>query len=209
VRRSIRDALSAVVGLGVMALTVAVDAGSLSLVAMSPLVYAPAEAFALDEGQTVRSGSGADTSRKVGILGEGIDAGSTVGPFQQSFAAGIAGQGAFAFDIALVTAAVGAQTGEQLPAVTDCIECESTLSNEGFNRAVQWTTVREVLTNASKPVYRLVDVALQGRLQRLTGDCVSLAVPVAPEAAAAFEWVGPFTRDCGVFSRRCASSTRA
>ena len=89
-RRSIRYVLSVVVGLGVMTLTV-VDDSSLSLVAMIPLIYGTATAFALDNVETTRTMSGEGTSRKVGMLSWGIGAGSTVGLFQQSFAAGIAG----------------------------------------------------------------------------------------------------------------------
>ena len=108
-RRSIRYALSAIVGLGVMALTVAVDDGTLSLVAMIPLIYGTTTAFALDNVETIQTMSGGGTSRTVGMLGGGIGAGSTVGLFQQSFAAGIAGYGLFVFGIALVTAEVGGQ----------------------------------------------------------------------------------------------------
>ncbi|WP_324665677.1 hypothetical protein [Haloarcula sediminis] len=111
-RRSIRYVLSAVVGLGVMALTVVVDDGNLSLVAMTPLIYGTTTAFVLDNVETIRTMSGEGTSRKVGMLGGGIGAGSTIGLFQQSFAAGIAGYGLFVFGIALVTAEVGGQTDE-------------------------------------------------------------------------------------------------
>lgn len=57
----------------------------------------------------MRPVSGGGTSRMVGMLGGGIGAGSTVGLFQQSFAAGIVGYGLFVFGIALVTAEVGGQ----------------------------------------------------------------------------------------------------
>jgi hypothetical protein len=111
-RRSIRYALSAVVGLGVMALTVVVDDGNRSLVAMIPLIYGTTTAFALDNVETIRTMSGEGTSQKVGLLGGGIGAGSTVGLFQQSFAAGIAGYGLFVFGMVLATAEVGGQTDE-------------------------------------------------------------------------------------------------
>ena len=90
-RRSIRYVLSAVVGLGVMTLTIVVDDGNLGLVVMIPLIYGTTTALALDNIETIRTMSGAGTSRKVGMLSWGIGAGSTVGLFQQSFAAGIAG----------------------------------------------------------------------------------------------------------------------
>ena len=111
-RRSIRYVLSAAVGLGVMALTVVVDDGHLSLVAMIPFIYGTTTAFALDNVDTIRTMSGEGTSRKVGMLGGGIGAGSAVGLFQQSFAAGIVGYGLFVFGIALVTAEVGSQSDE-------------------------------------------------------------------------------------------------
>jgi len=109
-RRSIRYVLSAVVGLGVMTLTIVVDDGNLGLVVMIPLIYVTTTALALDNIETIRTMSGAGTSRKVGMLGGGIGAGSAVGLFQQSFTAGIAGYGLFVFGIALVTAEVGGQT---------------------------------------------------------------------------------------------------
>ena len=103
-RRSIRYALSAGVGFGMMALTVVVDDSIPSLVVMIPLIYGTTTAFALDNVETVRTMSGEGASRKVGMLGGGIGAGSMVGLFQQSFAAGIAGYGLFVFGMALATA---------------------------------------------------------------------------------------------------------
>jgi hypothetical protein len=111
-RRSVRYVLSAVVGIGVMALTVVVDDGTSSLVAMIPLIYGTTAALALDNGETIRTMTGAGTSRTVGMLGGGIGAGSAVALFQQSFAAGTAGYGLFVFGITLVTAEVGGQTDE-------------------------------------------------------------------------------------------------
>jgi hypothetical protein len=90
-----------------MALTVVVDDSIPSLVVMIPLIYGTATAFALDNVETVRTMPGEGTSRKVGMLGGGIGAGSMVGLFQQSFAAGIAGYGLFVFGMALVTAELG------------------------------------------------------------------------------------------------------
>lgn len=69
-------------------------------------IYGTTTAFALDNVETIRTMSGEGSSRTVGMLGVG----STVGLFQQSFAAGIAGYGLFAFGIALVIAAVGGRT---------------------------------------------------------------------------------------------------
>lgn len=106
-RRSIRYALSAGVGLGVTALTATVDGTSLNLVVMLPLVYGVTTALVLDNVETVRTLSGAGASRTVGMLGGGIGAGVTVGLFQQSVAAGVAGYGLFLFGMALVTAEVG------------------------------------------------------------------------------------------------------
>jgi hypothetical protein len=106
-RRSIRYVLSAFVGLGVMALTVVIDDRHLGLVAMVPLIYGTTTAFALDNVETIRTMCGEGTSRKVGMLGGGIGAGGTVGLFQQSFAAGIAGYGLFVFGMTLVTAEFG------------------------------------------------------------------------------------------------------
>ncbi|MFK8213863.1 MULTISPECIES: hypothetical protein [unclassified Haloferax] len=109
VRRPIRYVLSAIVGLGVMSLTAVVDDGNLGLMAMIPLIYGTTTAFALDNAETIRTLSGEGTSWKIGMLGGGIGAGSTVGLFQQSFAAGIAGYGLFVFGIVLVIAEVGNQ----------------------------------------------------------------------------------------------------
>jgi len=95
-----------------MTLAVVVDDGHLSLVAMIPFIYGTTTAFALDNVDTIRTMSGEGTSRKVGMLGGGIGAGSAVGLFQQSFAAGIVGYGLFVFGIVLVTAEVGSQSDE-------------------------------------------------------------------------------------------------
>ena len=111
-RRSIRYALSAVVGLGAMTLTVVVDDGNVGLVAMIPLVYGTTTAFALDNVALIRTMYGEGSSRTVGMVGGAIGAGSLTGLFQQSFAAGVAGYGLFVFGMALVTAEVGSRTGE-------------------------------------------------------------------------------------------------
>ncbi|SDY89644.1 hypothetical protein SAMN05216564_11351 [Halopenitus persicus] len=103
-RRSIRYTLSAAVGIGVMALTFVVDNGHLGLVVMIPLLYGTTTTFALNNVETIRTMFGEGTSRKIGMLGGGIGAGSTAGLFQQSFAAGIAGYGLFVFGMVLVTA---------------------------------------------------------------------------------------------------------
>ncbi|ADQ69120.1 hypothetical protein Hbor_36020 (plasmid) [Halogeometricum borinquense DSM 11551] len=109
-RRSIRYALSAVVGLGVMALTAVVDNGNTGLMAMIPLIYGTTTAFALDNVELIRATSGEGSSRTVGMLGGGIGAGTSVGLLQQSLAAGIAGYGLFVFGMALTIAEVGSQT---------------------------------------------------------------------------------------------------
>jgi len=95
-----------------MSLTAVVDDGNLGLMAMIPLIYGTTTAFALDNAETIRTLSGEGTSWKIGMLGGGIGAGSTVGLFQQSFAAGIAGYGLFVFGIVLVIAEVGNQADE-------------------------------------------------------------------------------------------------
>ncbi|WP_254921717.1 hypothetical protein [Halorubrum sp. Ea1] len=49
------------------------------------------------------------SSRKIGMLGGGIGAGSTTGLLHQSFAVGILGYGLFVFGMALVTAELSSQ----------------------------------------------------------------------------------------------------
>lgn len=77
---------------------------------MLPLLYGVTAALVLDNIETVRTLSGAGASRVLGMLGGGIGAGVSIGLFQQSFAAGVAGYGLFVFGMALVTAEVGGGT---------------------------------------------------------------------------------------------------
>jgi len=80
-RWSTRYVLSVAVGLGVMALTVVVNTDNLSLVVLIPLIYGTSTAFALDNIEAIRTMYGEGTSRKVGMLGGGIGAGSVTGLF--------------------------------------------------------------------------------------------------------------------------------
>lgn len=109
-RRSVRYALSVVVGLGVMALTILVDSGGIGLVVMIPFIYGTITALALDNVKLIRTLSGEGASRTVGVLGGGIGAGTTASLFQQSLAAGIAGYGLFVLGMTLVVAEVNGRT---------------------------------------------------------------------------------------------------
>lgn len=99
-RRSIRYALSTAVGLGVMTPVVIVGGSSLSVLVAIPFIYGATTELMLDNlakfQQTMRG-----ESRKIGMIGGGISAGSTTGLLQQSVAVGIVGFGLFAFGIAL------------------------------------------------------------------------------------------------------------
>ena len=116
-RRSVRYALSAVVGLGVMALTILVDSGGIGLVVMIPIIYGTTTALALDNVKLIRTLSGEGASRTVGILGGGIGAGTTASLFQQSLAAGIAGYGLFLFGMTLVVAEVNCRAVGNAPSL--------------------------------------------------------------------------------------------
>jgi len=99
-RRSIWYVLSTVVGLGVMTPVVIVGGSSLSVLVAIPFIYGAITELMLDNlakfQQTMRG-----ESRKIGMIGGGISAGSTTGLLQQSVAVGIVGFGLFAFGIAL------------------------------------------------------------------------------------------------------------
>jgi len=112
VRRSPRYVLSAIVGLGAVALPVVVDDGNVGLVATIPLTYGTTTALALDNAAPIRTTCGEGPSRTVGMVGAGIGAGGLTGLFRESFAAVIAGYGLFVFGMALVTAEIGGRTGE-------------------------------------------------------------------------------------------------
>lgn len=77
---------------------------------MLPLLYGVTAALVLDNIETIRTLSGADASRILGMVGGGVGAGVTIGLFQESLAAGVAGYGLFVFGMALVTAEVGKDT---------------------------------------------------------------------------------------------------
>ena len=102
-RRSIWYVLSTVVGLGVMTPVVIVGGSSLSVLVAIPFIYGAITELMLDNlakfQQTMRG-----ESRKIGMIGGGISAGSTTGLLQQSVAVGIVGFGLFAFGIALTIA---------------------------------------------------------------------------------------------------------
>ena len=102
-RRSIRYTLSTVVGLGVMTPVVIAGGSSLSVLLVIPFIYGATTELMLDNltkfQQTMRG-----ESRKIGMIGGGISAGSTTGLLQQSVAVGIVGFGLFIFGIALTIA---------------------------------------------------------------------------------------------------------
>lgn len=102
-RRSIRYALSTAVGLGVMTPVVIAGGSSLNVLVAIPFVYGVTMALVLDNLAKIRQTMRGD-SRKLGMIGGGISAGSTTGLLQQSVAVGIVGFGLFAFGIVLVIA---------------------------------------------------------------------------------------------------------
>ncbi|PHQ45069.1 hypothetical protein DJ68_14985 [Halorubrum sp. C3] len=102
-RRSIRYVLSTVVGLGVMTPVVIIGGSSLSVLVAIPFIYGATTALMLDNLTKIQQTTRGD-SRKLGMIGSGISAGSTTGLLQQSVAVGTVGFGLFIFGIALVIA---------------------------------------------------------------------------------------------------------
>ncbi|CQH63405.1 uncharacterized protein HHUB_4068 (plasmid) [Halobacterium hubeiense] len=102
-RRSIRYVLSAVVGLGALALAVVARDGSVGVLVAIPFVYGVTAALVLDNLATMRAMRGGD-ARTLGMLGGGVSAGGTIGLLQESIAAGVLGYGLFVFGMAVVIA---------------------------------------------------------------------------------------------------------
>ena len=102
-RRSIRHALSTVVGLGVMTPVVIVGGSSLTVLVAIPFIYGATTALMLDNLAKIQQTTRGD-SRKLAMIGGGISAGSTTGLLQQSVAVGIVGFGLLLFGIVLVIA---------------------------------------------------------------------------------------------------------
>ncbi|WP_353633277.1 hypothetical protein ABSL23_00710 (plasmid) [Halobacterium sp. NMX12-1] len=102
-RRSIRYVLSAAVGLAAMAVAVVARDGSVGILVAIPFVYGATAALVLDDLAKLRAMRDGD-ARKLGMVGGGISAGSTIALLHESIAAGIAGYGLFVFGMALVIA---------------------------------------------------------------------------------------------------------
>ncbi|MDB2226366.1 hypothetical protein PM023_17160 [Halorubrum ezzemoulense] len=102
-RRSIRYALSTVFGQGVMTLVVIAGGSSLSVLAAIPFIYGVTTELMLDNLGKIQQTMCGD-SRKIGMIGGGISAGSTTALLQQSVAVGIVDFGLFSFGIVLVIA---------------------------------------------------------------------------------------------------------
>lgn len=100
---SVRYVLSAAVGLGVIAPVVIVGGSSPGILVAIPFIYGVTAALVLDNLTKIRT-MHEDDSRKLGMIGGGISAGSVTGLLQQSVGAGIVGFGLFVFGMALVIA---------------------------------------------------------------------------------------------------------
>jgi hypothetical protein len=103
-RRSLRYALSLVVGGAMTGVTLALTPRDSGYILAIPVTYMVVTAMLLDNLRTVRLGIGEHSSSKIGAIGGGIGAGGTVTLAHQSIAAGITGYGLFMLGIARVTA---------------------------------------------------------------------------------------------------------